>query len=69
MFKVGTEMCKYDEAIFYWISQNILQEIISCHADDFCWGGTELFEKKVIDVIKAKFHISKGESLVFRYVW
>ena len=68
LFKVGTEMCKYDEAIFYWRSQNILQEIISCHVDDFCWGGTELFKKKVIDVIKEKFHISQEESSVFKYV-
>ena len=68
LFKVGTEMCKYDEAIFYWRSQNILQGIISCHVDDFCWSGTELFKKKVIDVITEKFHISQEESLVFKYV-
>ena len=68
LFKVGREMCKYVEAIFYWRSQNILQGIISCHVDDFCWGGNELFKKKVIDVIKEKFHISQEESLVFRYV-
>ena len=61
-------MCKYDEAIFYWRSQDILQGIISCHVDDFCWGGTELFKKKVIDVIKAKFHMSQEESLVFKNV-
>ena len=65
LLKVGTEMGKYDEAIFCWRSQNILQGIISCHADDFCWGGTEL---KVIDVIKEKFHVSQEESLVFKYV-
>ena len=35
---------------------------------DFCLGGTELFKKKVIDVIKAKFHISQEESLIFKYV-
>ena len=68
LFKVGTEMCKYDEAIFYWRSQNILQRIISCHVHDFCWGETELFKKKVIDVIKEKFHISQEQSLVFKYV-
>ena len=67
LFKAGTEMCKYNEAIFYWRSQNILQGIISCHVDDFCWGGTELFKKNVIDAIKAKFHISQEESLVFKY--
>ena len=61
-------MCKYVEAIFYWRSQNILQGLISCHVDDFCWDGTELFKKKVIDVIKEKFHISQEESLVFKYV-
>ena len=48
LFKVGTETCKYDKAIFYWRSQNILQGIISCHVDDFCWGGTELFKKKLM---------------------
>ena len=41
--------------------------IISCHVDDFRWGGTELFRKKVIDAIKAKFHINQEESLVFKY--
>ena len=66
-FKVGTEMCMYDEAILYWRSHNILQAI-SCHVKDFCWGGTELFTKKVIDVIKVKFLISlHEESLVFKY--
>ena len=46
LFEVGAEMYKYDEAIFYWRSKNILQGIISCHVDDFCWCGTELFKKK-----------------------
>ena len=59
---------KYDESHILLKKSQYLQGIISCHVDDFCWGGTELFKQKVIDVIKEKFHISKEESSVFKYV-
>lgn len=39
----------YDDAIFYWHIESMLQSVLCAHLDDFCWAGTDLFQKIVID--------------------
>ena len=59
---------RYDDAVFYWMCEGTLQGIISCHVDDFIWGGTVNFEENVIQLIKSKFQISKSEGETFNYL-
>ena len=43
---------KFDDAMFYWHNNGKLEGILSCHDDDFVWGGTINFINKVADVLK-----------------
>ena len=42
--------------------------MLCCHVDDFCWGGTKLFEDKVINVLRQKFRVSKEENSAFTFL-
>ena len=46
--KMGAMKSKYDEAIFYWKEDAIMQGIIACHVDDFIFSGTALFMGNVV---------------------
>ena len=47
--------------VFYWQKDGKLEGLISCHVDDFFWGGTKSFEISVIDVLKNSFVTSQEE--------
>ena len=66
--KGGARKSKYDDAIFYLYDNNKLQGILCAHVDDFCWGGTEQFELKIIKSIKQCFKISTEELQTFKYL-
>ena len=53
--KAGARKSKFDDAIFYWYHNDKLEGILSCNADDFVWGGTNNFIKKVINVLNRHF--------------
>ena len=55
-------MSNYDEAIFYWENKGVLNGVVACHVDDFCWGGSDLFQKYIIDKIRKIFSISQEVS-------
>ena len=59
---------RYDDAVFYWMCEGTFHGIVSCHVDDFIWGGTVNFEVNVIQLIKSKFQISKSEGETFNYL-
>ena len=62
------DKCRYDDIIFFWHNNQLLQSILSSHVDDFIWSGTERFQKNSIDHIRKKFAISKEENQAFRYL-
>ena len=60
---------RYDDGIFFWHNNVLLQGILSSHVDNvFFWSGTEWFQKNIIDHIRKKFAISKEETQAFRYL-
>ena len=69
LISTGGKMSKVDPAVFYWHSENgHLIGVLACHVDDFLWGGTGEFEKRVIDKIRQSFLIGQEENGTFRYV-
>ena len=48
LLKAGAEKHKLDDSIFFWHRNGKVQGLICCHVDDFFWGGTNNFEKTVI---------------------
>ena len=68
LIKTGGVRSKYDNAIFYWHQNNVLQGMLSSHVDDFCWAGTEWFKENVIDIIRSKFAVSKEAIETFKYL-
>ena len=52
--------------MLYFIGINDkLEGMLSCHVDDFVWGSTNNFTKKVINVLKKTFSISSEECKTF----
>ena len=68
LLRIGVKKSKFDDALFFLNLNGQLQGIICCHVDDFCWGGTELFEEKIILTIKKEFIISHEENDNFKYL-
>ena len=64
-------MSKHDEALFTLHPQGSKQHlhgIILTHVDDFCWAGSKMFEKCVIDGIRKSFKVKSEENSNFKYV-
>ena len=68
LIKVKAVMSKFDEAVFFWRVDGKLHGILACHVDDFIFGGSDLFEEKVINKLKEKFQISQKENQAFKYI-
>ena len=68
LLKTGAEMSKFDEALFIWRSEGKLHGFIGCHFDDFIYGGSVLFNQRVIEKIKEKFEINREDDCVFKYI-
>ena len=49
---------KFDDAIFYWLSNRKLKGLLCCYVDNFAWGGSINFEKQIINVLKETFSLS-----------
>ena len=52
LLKAGAVKSKFDYSVFYWQKDGKLEGIISCHVDDFFWGGTKSFKICVINLLK-----------------
>ena len=64
----GARVSKFDEAIFFWHSENKLQGVLCSHVDDFFSGGSVQFKDKVIQQIHSKFLVTHEESTAFVYL-
>ena len=52
LVKMAVMKSKYDEAIFYWKKDAVLQGIIACHMDDVIFSGTALFMDNAVKSLK-----------------
>ena len=68
LLKLGVQVSKYDEAIFFWIVDEKLEGLLCCHVDDFLWGGSESFKRRIIDKIKDTFETSREETESLKYL-
>ena len=66
--EMGAIKSKYDEAIFYWKKEAVLQGIVACHVDDFIVSGTALFMDNVVNLLKQKFKVSAEGEDRFTYI-
>ena len=66
--KSGMLKSKFDDAIFYWLSNGKLEGLLCCYVYDFVWGGSITFEKQIINVLKETFSVSSQESETFKYL-
>ena len=57
---------KFDDAIFYWLSNGKLEGLLCCYVDNFAWGSPINFEKQIINVLKETFSVSSQESETFK---
>ena len=56
---LGAKKSIYDNALFYWQHENVMQGFMCCHVDDFFCSGIELFHSNVIASLKKNFSLSK----------
>ena len=68
LLKLRAESSKYDEAIFTWYYQNKLHGIITIHVDDFCFGGSKIFQTSVIDKLRKIFKVKSEDIAEFKYL-
>ena len=59
---------KFDDAIIYWLCKGNLEIILCCNVDDFVWGGTKIFENKVMKLLKETFSINLERCETFKYL-
>ena len=52
LLKVGTEKSKFIDSIIFWHRNDKVQGLTCCQVDDFFRGGTNDFEKTVIQKLK-----------------
>ncbi|CAG2211672.1 unnamed protein product [Mytilus edulis] len=53
---------KVDPAVFFWKNnKGSVEGVLTCHVDDFLWGGSKEFEEKVINSIRSTFCVGKEE--------
>ena len=68
LLRLGMRVCQYEPAMFMLKKGGVLEGIICIHVDDFCWGGTKLFEEHVISRLEEDFLVGATDSGQFKYV-
>ena len=68
LIKCGLRMSRFDPAMFTYSKDDTLQGIVCIHVDDFCWGGTDVFEHSVISKVRNSFLVGSVDSKHFKYV-
>ena len=69
MSETGAKTSAVDPAVFYWLSSTgSVEGILASHVDDFIWGGTPAFEKRVIAYIRSCLYVGKEEEDDFNYI-
>ena len=68
MLALGARVFKQDPAVFFWIDrEGVVQGVLAVHVDDFLFGGTEAFEKRVMENVRKEFLVGKEEISCFQY--
>jgi len=57
-----------DSAMFYWKSGGKVAGIFMMHVNDFLWGGTEEFGKRIIEMLKTEFKVGSQAVGASRYL-
>ena len=68
LLRLGVTISTYDQGLFFWHSSETLEGILICFVDDILWGGSKLFEDRIINKLRQTFDISKEDSTVFKYI-
>ena len=68
LIAIGMKKSLYDEALFYWKKDGIIEGLMSLHVDDILYGGSEQFEEEVITPLKSVIKIGSHESSEFKYL-
>ena len=68
LISLGAVRSIYDNAMFTWFIDGEFQGHLVCHVDDLVYGGTERWERAVIDVLKQKFKIRVECQGSFKYI-
>ena len=64
LLKSGAVVSKYNQSIFTRYFGNKLCGIIATHIDDFCFAGSEIFQTRVIDMLRRLFKIKSKDVAV-----
>ena len=54
LMKTSVKKSKFDDVIFYWYNNNMLEGSICCGVDDLFWEGAKHFPESVINRLKEK---------------
>ena len=54
--------------MFSLFNNDMLQGVLCSNVNAFCWGGTEIFQSKIIKMIKDFFNISREELETLTYI-
>ena len=65
---LGVMYVKSGPAVFICHTQSKINGLLCTHLDDFLFGGTELFLKKVFNTIKRVFTIGSEHCTAFNYL-
>ena len=66
---LGCEVMQLDKSIFVLRDQNnTLQGVLAVHIDDFIYGGSNYFYKKVVKGLKKTFKVGEAQAKMFTSV-
>ena len=68
LLRLNCKQSELDQALFRWYYRDELQGVFVMHVDDFLFGGTDAFNKSVIEPISRKYKVGKRLAENFRYV-
>ena len=68
LLKVGAVKSKFNNSVFYWQKDGILEGLISYNADDFFWGRTKSFDICAINTLNKSSKNSQEKLKSFKYV-
>lgn len=68
LFKLGVQLSRYDEALFYYKCNGSLEGILALHVDDFVYSGSLKFCKEVIDRLVGIFDVRVQQCGNFKYI-
>jgi hypothetical protein len=58
-----------EPVLFYWKDgDGKLMGIMCSHVDDFCYGGNEEFQERIIEELESKLKVGEKQKGVFKYI-